>query len=306
MPFFSIVIPLYNKEKYVGATLQSVLAQTFSDFEVVIVNDGSTDGSREAVKAFDDPRIRYCEKTNGGVSTARNFGIEKAAAQWIALLDADDYWYPDFLATMRRNIDDFPAEKVFSAAIEMGAARTAARYSIPRKPRRQVVDYFEASFRETAVCTSCVVLHRSVFGAVGYFDTEIRSGQDTDLWIRIGIKYKVVFDWKILARYTDAGQSLSKNLAYTPTRIRFEKFALEEKRNRALGKFLDLNRFSIAIKSKLNGDAHYFSTLRRQIDPAHLSVPKKIALALPAGALRKLIRFQRLLLRWGLVSSAFK
>ncbi|MFL2623645.1 MAG: glycosyltransferase family 2 protein [Flavobacteriaceae bacterium] len=92
MPFFSIIIPLYNKEKFIEKTIQSALNQTFLDFELIIVNDGSTDGSLELVKVFKDRRIKIYTIPNGGVSKARNFGIQKANANLIALLDADDLW----------------------------------------------------------------------------------------------------------------------------------------------------------------------------------------------------------------------
>ena len=118
MPFFTVIIPLYNKENFIENTLKSVLNQNFTDFEVIIINDGSTDKSEEKVFRFKDSRILYFLKSNEGVSATRNFGIEKANAQYIAFIDADDYWYPDFLQEMYRYITLFPEQKVFSSAIE--------------------------------------------------------------------------------------------------------------------------------------------------------------------------------------------
>ena len=96
----SIVIPLYNKEKQIAHTLQSVFAQTFQDFEIVIVDDGSTDNSVMEVKKFDDPRVLLIQQSNAGVSAARNRGIEEANGELIAFLDADDEWMPEFLQTI--------------------------------------------------------------------------------------------------------------------------------------------------------------------------------------------------------------
>src|SRR5699024_6424946 len=98
---FSIVIPLYNKELSITNTLQSVLNQTFTDFEVVIVNDGSTDNSVEKVEAFNDPRIRLIHQANAGVSAARNKGIEEANYDWISFLDADDLWMENHLSILK-------------------------------------------------------------------------------------------------------------------------------------------------------------------------------------------------------------
>uniref|UniRef100_A0A4W5LYG6 Glycosyltransferase 2-like domain-containing protein n=1 Tax=Hucho hucho TaxID=62062 RepID=A0A4W5LYG6_9TELE len=100
MSFFSVIIPLYNKECFIENTLKSVLSQTFTAFEVIIINDGSTDKSEEKALQFKDSRIRYYSKENGGVSTARNFGIDKAKSVYITFIDADDYWYPTFLESI--------------------------------------------------------------------------------------------------------------------------------------------------------------------------------------------------------------
>src|SRR5690606_11857402 len=110
---FSIVIPLYNKEQSVTNTLQSVLNQTYTEFEVVIVNDGSTDNSVEKVEAFNDPRIRLIHQANAGVSAARNKGIEEAKFEWIAFLDADDLWMENHLSTLRNMIETYPEYKAF-------------------------------------------------------------------------------------------------------------------------------------------------------------------------------------------------
>ncbi|MFR4436372.1 MAG: glycosyltransferase family 2 protein [Akkermansia muciniphila] len=96
-PFFSIIIPAYNLENYIAATLQSVLVQTFQDFEIIIVDDGSSDETVSIIQSFHDPRIRLVSQVNGGVSRARNAGMKKAVGAYIAFLDGDDYWYPEHL-----------------------------------------------------------------------------------------------------------------------------------------------------------------------------------------------------------------
>jgi len=95
---YSIIIPLYNKERQIARTLDSVLAQSVADFEVIVVDDGSKDGSAEIVKGYSDPRIRYIKKENGGVSSARNRGIQEARGEWILFLDGDDRLMQDALS----------------------------------------------------------------------------------------------------------------------------------------------------------------------------------------------------------------
>ena len=294
MPFFSVIIPLYNKEQYLENTLRSVFAQTFSDFEVIIVNDGSTDGSAEIVQQLDDPRIRYYSQENQGVSTARNFGISVAKSAYITFLDADDFWYPTFLEVMNQNISDFANESVFSAAIEKQTLKGIfpAQYSIERTANRQSVNYFTASLKETAICTSAAVFHKSVFEKAGNFDTEIRSGQDTDLWIRIGLQFSVVFDWQILARYVYDPNSLSKLTNLALTRIRFEKYAAAEKDNPELKQFLDLNRWSIALQAKMIGEYQYFKTLCAAIDWNNIQTSKRILIQLPTPILKLILKLK--------------
>ena len=308
MPFFSIIIPLFNKENFIEKTLKSVLNQSFVDFEVLIINDGSTDKSKEKVLEFKDSRLHYFYQENGGVSAARNFGIAKAQSEYITFIDADDYWYPNFLQEMFENIGRFPELKVFSAAIEVETSKKVfpSSYSILKTDDCQIVNYFEASFKETAICTSCAVFHKSIFEKTGNFDIQLKSGEDTDLWIRIGLIYPVLFSWKILARYIYDAQSLTKNHKTTINSLNFSKYSLLESTNTNLKKFLDLNRFSLAIKSKIIGDSERFQVFYRGIDLKNLSLKKRMLLQLPIFLLKPLINLKAFLVTIGLSNSVFK
>lgn len=308
MPFFSVIIPLFNKEKFIEATLKSVLCQTFTDFEIIIVNDGSRDGSAEKILQSEDARIRYFFKENGGASSARNYGIEKAQSNYITFIDADDYWYPTFLQEMFENINRFAELKVFSAAIEIETSKNVipAHYSIVKTNDCEIVNYFTASTKETIICTSCAVFHKSVFDEIGNFDINIKSGQDTDMWIRIGLIYPVLFSWKTLARYVYDTNSLSKNAGFIYEKIDFSKFQELEKTNANLKIFLDLNRFSLAIKCKLLGDYPLFENYYKAINLNHLSLKKRTLLLMPPFILKPLIGLKTVLTESGLGSSVFK
>ena len=308
MPFFSVIIPLYNKEKFVENTLKSVLKQSFMDFEVIIVNDGSTDASEEKVKQFSDDRIRYFSKENEGVSTARNFGIAQAKSEYITFIDADDFWYPDFLLEMFQNINRFPKQKIFSGAIEVEtlAKILKAQYSIEKTSDCEIVNYFNASIKTTVICTSCAVFHKSIFDEIGNFDSNIKSGQDTDLWIRIGLIYPVVFSWKVLARYVYDPESLSKRREFITKKLDFSKFSEIEKEHPALKNFLDLNRFAVAIKCKLNNENKSFESLYKAIDLKKISSKKRIILITPAFVLKILIQVNLFLVRIGLSNTLYR
>jgi len=308
MPFFSVVIPLYNKQQFIGNTLKSLLNQTFDDFEILIVNDGSTDKSEAVVQTFSDNRIQYFSQENRGVSAARNVGISNANATYICFLDADDYWHPHFLETMHDSIFKFPEQYVFAASIEIETAKTVfkPKYSILKTGDFELVDYFDASLKESVIWTGSTVFHKSVFEKSGNFDCNIRSGEDIDLWIRIGLLYPVLFSWKIVARYVFDPESLSKNKIYTGNTINFSKFETLENSHPTLKKFLDLNRFSIAIKSKLAGKNDAFKTYKNDIDFKNLNFKKRILLQLPTWILRILIQIKTLKANLGLGNSVFK
>jgi glycosyltransferase involved in cell wall biosynthesis len=308
MPYFSIVIPVYNKENFVGKTLKSVLDQTFADFEIIIINDGSTDNSEKVIQSIEDKRIHYFSKKNEGVAITRNFGIEKSNGDFICFLDADDYWYPEFLETMKSAIAKFPGQKVFSCAIEIGAQNKIfpANYSIGKKSHFEIVDFFEASQKECVLWTSGAVFHKSVFDTVGRFDTKIKKGEDTELWIRIGLQYPIVFIWEILARYVYDKSSVSRNLTYFFEPYTFEKYALQEKTNQKLKQYMDLNRFSAVIKCKLNSDFKTAKIFYKEIDLDKMGWKKVILLQFPSIVLKSLITFKGFLVKIGLAKSVFR
>ncbi len=113
---YSVVIPLYNKEHYIAGTLRSVLTQTFPDYEVIVVDDGSTDHSLQACKEVRSDKIRVVQQANQGVSAARNKGIELAAGEYICFLDADDTWHPDYLQNIETIVQKYPQSDIFVTA----------------------------------------------------------------------------------------------------------------------------------------------------------------------------------------------
>ena len=308
MPYFSIVIPVYNKEKFVVKTIESVLSQTFTDYEIIIVNDGSTDQSEAKISVFKDNRIKYYSKKNEGVAQARNFGIEKATADYICFLDADDYWYHTFLKTMRRYSSELPEQKVFATAIEIETKNKTipAHYSIPSTSDFEIVNFFDASQKECALWTSSVCIHKSVFEKVGDFDTKIKHGEDTELWIRIGLQFPIVFIRKILARYVYDDKSISRNSNYYFEQYTFDKYTVEEKKNPKLKKYMDFNRFSAIIKCKLDSDWKTAKEIYSAIDLNNLTFKKRVLLKSPPFLLKLLLKLKFFLKNFGLGNSVFR
>ncbi|GGZ14987.1 glycosyl transferase [Echinicola pacifica] len=189
---FSVVIPLYNKEDSVADTLASVLAQENADFEVVIVNDGSTDSSLDIVKGINDSRIKIFEKENGGVSSARNYGIAKSEFPYIAFMDADDKWKPNYLSEMSKLINDYPQAGMFTCY--HCTIYNGEQLDMELNIERGILDnYFKHCLRFPIAWTSSTIVRKEVFEVVGGFPVGMVSGEDDYTWAKIALKYPVAF-----------------------------------------------------------------------------------------------------------------
>jgi glycosyltransferase involved in cell wall biosynthesis len=302
MPKISVIIPLFNKERHVRKTLESALAQTFGDFEIVVVNDGSTDNSEAEVLALDDSRINYFKTENRGVSAARNLGISKSQSELIAFLDADDFWKPEHLADIFALYANFTEAGLLCSNYVQAYSETRQRepkfIGLPDFPWRGIVpDFFCSSYVDRIAWTSALAVPKKVLEEVGHFDENITlgAGEDLDLWIRIALKFPVAFDSKISAVHN---LSADNRMSLTDTKNRafalLDQFSSEEKTNASLKRFLDLYRSEFALKMKLAGDKR-FDFYRRNIDAKNLSAKTKLLLSLPAYALRILYKWKKFL-----------
>lgn len=198
---FSVIIPLYNKELSISNTIKSVLEQSIQDFEVIVVNDGSKDNSKKVVKEINDPRIRLINQHNQGVSAARNTGIKEAKNEWIALLDGDDIWEKDHLEEVLRMMRKLPPSdkrKVYVTSFEYSNKLSSNNNS---SEIFEIKNYFKVARRKTIIWTSIVVIHRSCFNEVGFFNEALNRGEDLDLWARLAKQYIIVKSSKITATY---------------------------------------------------------------------------------------------------------
>lgn len=197
--FFSVVIPLYNKEKSIRIALNSVLSQTHNAFEVVVVDDGSTDLSPSFVASVRDPRVRLIRQPNRGVSIARNVGVKHARSDYIAFIDADDYWQPDFLETINKLIDICPAAGLFATCYKREEkngeiASLRLEPSIAAMAPGKMANYFQAAtFGEQPFIPSSTCLSRRAFDGVGGFKPGVKVAEDLDIFARIALRYAVIF-----------------------------------------------------------------------------------------------------------------
>jgi glycosyltransferase involved in cell wall biosynthesis len=202
----SVVIPLYNKAAHIRHALDSVLAQTYGDFEVIVIDDGSTDGSAALAQRCSDPRVRLLAQENAGVSAARNRGVVEARCELIAFLDADDAWQPTFLETICRLAREYPTCGAFATAysiVEQNGREWFPRCKeITRTPWEGILaDYFRFSVEIPGVWTSAVAVRKSVFDSVGLFSVGERLAEDLDMWCRIALRYPIAFSTVVGATY---------------------------------------------------------------------------------------------------------
>ena len=189
----SVVIPLYNKEKSIATALNSVLAQTSQDFEVVVVDDGSTDDGAAIVEQYTDPRIRLIRQENAGVSAARNRGIAEAKGEYVAFLDADDEWLPEFLEEIVALQKEFPACRAQATNYifnSYGVKSSTILRKIPFKGEHGVLtNYFVvASCSHPPVWTSAVCIERKLLQEIGGFPVGVKSGEDLLVWANVAVR----------------------------------------------------------------------------------------------------------------------
>jgi glycosyltransferase involved in cell wall biosynthesis len=305
---FSVVIAVYNKEQYLAQTLASVLAQTHRDFELLVINDGSTDGSEAVINGFlTDSRITSNFQENQGVSAARNAGIAQATNPYIALLDADDVWMPNHLETLAQLIQKYPEQKVYATNSKIiDAGKTYHKtYSIAAKNGVHIVNFFKASCIDSIVNSSTICFHKSVIKKSGEYNTNIKSGEDTDFFIRLGTHFAIVFSYQITVRITRTKSSLSHQKIPLQQRLPLNNYLELEANNKDAKKFIDLNRFAYCIEEKLYNNKNNATQLMAQIDFNNLNKKQQILLRMPVFGLKIATKLKRVLRRFGLSLSAF-
>jgi glycosyltransferase involved in cell wall biosynthesis len=187
LPLVSVIIPAYNAAPYIAETLESVLAQTYGRREVILVNDGSpdTDEMERVIWSYLD-RITYLTQENRGPAAARNLGIRSAHGDYIAFLDSDDVWLPEYLASQMQTFERTPGPDMVCADTRLfGDSPDAGKSFWELYPQREPVTLMALLIRDCAIVTSCTVVRRRTVLDAGLFDEDFRGPEDFDLWVRI-------------------------------------------------------------------------------------------------------------------------
>lgn len=210
-PSLSIVMPLYNNSDSVLRAVSSVQAQAISDWELIVVDDGSTDGGASKVVSLNDFRIKTVRQANQGVSSARNLGISLACSELIAFLDADDEWAPEFLSSVLALVCDYPDANWFATGYQIrhpreGVFKARLRGTDPAFARGLVPNYFQVAIRsDPPVWSSAVVVRRHAIQSISGFPENIGSGEDLLTWARLAVRYALAYDTRQLAVFHVSG-----------------------------------------------------------------------------------------------------
>ena len=227
----SVIVPTYNRALSLGRALGSVIAQTLAPREIIVVDDGSSDATAEMVH-HSFPDVRYCYQRHAGVSAARNRGVRAANGAWIAFLDSDDAWVP---AKLQHQADALRIDSGYRLIhCDETWLKNGRRLAQKSKHRKHGGWIFERCLPLCAISPSCVLLRRSLFDEVGYFDESLPACEDYDLWLRITAREPVLFVAEALViKHGGHADQLSRRIP-----------ALDRFRIKALLKLLESNTLS--------------------------------------------------------------
>lgn len=277
----SVVIPLFNKADSIEDTVNSVLRQTFEDFEIIVVDDGSEDLSTEVVLGIADDRVHLFKKTNGGVSSARNYGIMKAEGDIVAFLDADDIWAPNYLSEMNSMANEYPDAVIYGFGYaEMKEGIIHEKRLLPF--RGVVSREWRFPFFYWTSATAC---RTYALREVGGFDERMTYGEDCDLWYRMLLYGNGVLDSRCMAFYnqdatsrlTDKEMPLEKHI---PAFI--DKYEKDRRENDFFRRFFDEQMVYRLYPYMFDREyRHEAKRLSRKLDYSQLKPTMKIRMQFP-------------------------
>ncbi len=199
MPTATVIIPIFNRANLIGQTINSVLSQSYNNFELFIIDDGSTDNTKQIIDEIKDGRIKYFYKNNGGVSSARNMGLKNAQGQFICFLDSDDLWPANFLQIMIKHLQNNPK---YDAAYCM-RTRFFDDGSIESSYQKEFFCSGQVAarlFEKTFIQTSAICFRKNALEGL-FFDESLTNGEDVDFWLRVSTRTEFLFVLDVQIKY---------------------------------------------------------------------------------------------------------
>ena len=258
----SVIIPTYNRAHLIARSIESVLNQTYREFELIVVDDGSTDNTEEVVKSFNDQRIRYIRyQMNEGAATARNTGIRAARGDYIAFQDSDDEWHPDKLEKQINILLNYKEEMVIYTDMERIYQNGEAVYwKSPTINSFELIDERTIDYKPMGIGITTVVLKRSCFETVGLFDEKLPRFIDLDFLIRLSKVFRFYHMKEALVKYYfNEGISTNSHSLVMARKRLIEKYCLELQKNKShLARQYLLTGIALGRDSNLSESKKYF------------------------------------------------
>ncbi|MEL0652612.1 glycosyltransferase family 2 protein [Algibacter sp. TI.3.09] len=313
MPFFSVIIPLYNKEDFIADTIKSVLNQTFTDFEIIVVNDGSTDDSKAqaqiTLKNFKNATLLNQE--NQGLSASRNRGISSAKGEIVTLIDADDLWNTSFLECIHELYSAYPKASFYGTDYlekysDTNIQETKKNIDYKLKNTNILInDFFITNTFQHIVCQSSIAFKKEISNHI-LFDETITLGEDIDFYLKCFINYDLVYSYTPLAIINcNIPNQITKGGVNKKTLPDLDKYEKSNPKNLSLKKYLDFYRYFYASQYKLEKNRIKFKTLTKQIDFKNLSLRQKILLKSPRPFLMFIKYLKKILLKFKIRLTSF-
>ena len=310
MAFFTVIIPLYNKEKYIENAIKSVLNQTFTDFNLVIVNDCSTDKSVEIASKYISDTVEIIHhKKNAGLAAARNTGIKNSNSNYITYLDADDLWKPTFLESIFQLIQNFPEARIFGTNYE------EIWDDVIKNPHNGskilpidftgYINFFKINLKQGIYTHGSVCFHKEVFEKIGYYNEDIGFSEDLDFNIRANYNFKLAYDNSVQMRYfMQTENQLTQSSLLNKTIPDFDTYENWATNNSDLKKYLDFERYVLGKRLKKNNDLRWKKMIAT-IDSRNLNWKQNVLLKMPRFGLNLLEKLRLFLLKLGIKTSTY-
>jgi glycosyltransferase involved in cell wall biosynthesis len=306
MVYFSVIIPLYNKENYIENALKSILDQSFLDYEILIINDGSTDNSISNINHLQSDKITVIHhKKNKGLSAARNTGIRNAKGTYVTFLDADDLWKPDFLITIHTLIKQFPQAGIFATNYEelykdrIVSPKNGTSHLV--RNESCIIDFFKYNLQQGIYNHGSVCFHKKVYEKAGYYDENIDFSEDIDFNIRANSQFSLAFCNKVGMSYNMQSENQLTTSSILHKRIpNFSNYDHLAEGNLSIKKYLNFEKYVLAKHLKVDKNNHHYQNISTQIDLRSLNWKQIILLKLPVFLLKSIQKIKKILVRRGL------
>ena len=306
---FSIVIPVFNKEKYIKETILSVINQTHDNYEIIIINDASTDNSLKIIEeVISDKAVIINNKNNLGLSASRNIGFEASSDKYIAFLDGDDVWDKNFLKEINELIINFPKESIFGTYYKenYNGKILYPKINIKEKllgTKFVIKNFFEANLRRLIITQSCLVFKKNIFDTVGLYNPEITFAEDIDFYIRCFQNFNLAYSYQTYHMqrkmvHKSISNSKTDNLNY-PLLDKYLGVSDE------LNRFINFYNYCFCRRKKNEGSKKSMIYYRNKIRFRWIGFLKTIVLFLPEFLYTTLLKFKRYLLKKGINISTY-